>query len=193
MIAKNFLLKIKNAFNLASAEKYKGYLVDLISLLKEQAKQAKKDADHPKERFEDYAQGVIMGYYSILTLLKHQAFVFCMDQNELGLADIKPDVDLLGLRRNPDVDFGEDNRAIDVMNEERIKGYLSDSIKLLKDQALEAKKEADNPKEGFESYNEGELMAYCSIFLLLKNQASIFNIDQEEVGLADIEPERDLL
>ena len=59
---------------------------------------------------------------------------------ELGLADIKPDVDLLGLGRNTDVDFGEDNWAIDVMNEEKIKRYLTDSIALLKEQAIEAKK-----------------------------------------------------
>ena len=128
-----------------------------------------------------------MGYYSIITLLKHEAFAFCIDQIELGLADIKPDVDLLGLGRNPDVDVGEDNWAIDVMNEEKIKGYLSDSITLLKEQEREAKKEADNPKEGSEDYNKGELMVYRSLFSLLKHQASIFNIDEKEIGVADID------
>jgi len=174
-------------------EKFKRYTIDTITLLKELARKAKAEADNPKEDYKDYTQGVIMGYYSIITLLKHEAFAFCIDQKELGLADIKPDVDLLGLGRNPDVDVGEDNWAIDVMHEEKVKGYLIDSITLLKEQAIEAKKEADNPKEGFESYNRGELMAYCSIFLLLKNQASIFNIDQEEICLADINPEVDLL
>lgn len=128
-----------------------------------------------------------MGYYSIITLLKHEVFAFCIDQNELGLADIKPDVDLLGLGRNPEVDFGEDNWAIDVMNEEKIKGYLTDSITLLKEQAREAKKEADSPKEDFEDYNKGEWMAYCTLFSLLKQQASVFDIDEKELGVADIE------
>lgn len=174
-------------------EKFKGYIIDTITLLKELARKAKKDADKPKEGFEDYTQGVIMGYYSIITLLKHQAFAFCMDQKELGLADINPDIDLLGLHRNPDIDFGEDNWAIDVMNEERVKGYLSDSITLLKEQAREAKKDADRPEEGFEDYNKGHLMAYHTGISLMKHQASAFNIDEKEIGLANIDPDKDLL
>lgn len=193
MIKKHFSSSVKNSSKLKIDEKYKNYLLDLISVIKKQAKEAKLEADHPKEEFESYAQGIIMGYYSIISLLKHQAFTLCIDQKELCLADIKPDIDLLGLHRNPDVDFGEDNWAIDVINEERVKGYLSDSIKLLKDQALEAKKDADNPKESFEDYNKGELMAYCSVFSLLKHQASVFNIDEKDLGLADIDPEVDLL
>jgi hypothetical protein len=168
-------------------EKFKKYIIDTIILLKEEAKKAKVEADNPKESYKDYAQGVIMGYYSIITLLKQEAFAFCIDQKELGLADIKPDVDLLGLGRNPNVDVGEDNWAIDVMHEEKIKGYLIDSITLLKERVIEAKKEADNPKEGFEDYNKGELMAYSSLFSLLKHQASIFNINEKELGIADIE------
>jgi hypothetical protein len=174
-------------------KKFKGYIIDTITLLKEQAREAKKDADNPKEGFKDYAQGIIMGYYSIITLLKHQAFTFCLDQKELGLADVIPDIDLLGLHRNPDIDFGEDNWAIDVLNEERIKGYLSDSITLLKKQAREAKKDADNPKEGFKDYSKGLVVAYCSVISLLKHQAFTFNIDEQELGLADINPEEDLL
>lgn len=174
-------------------EKFKEYIISTVTLLKELARKAKVEADNPKEGSKDYTAGIIMGYYSVVTLLKRQAFAFCIDQKKLGLADIKPDMDLLGLRRNPDVDFEEDNWAIDVMNEEKIKGYLSDSIKLLKDQAIEAKKEADNPKDGSEDYSRGELMAYHSLFSLLKQNASIFNIDERELGLADIEPKRDLI
>ncbi|MBY0529734.1 MAG: hypothetical protein K2P51_06045 [Rhabdochlamydiaceae bacterium] len=173
-------------------EKFKIYTIETITLLKELARKAKVEADNPKEGSKDYAQGVIMGYYSIITLLKHESFAFCIDQKELGLADIKPDQDLLGLGRNPDVDVVEDNWAIDVMDEEKIKGYLIDSITLLKEQALEAKKEADNPKEGFEDYNKGEWMAYSSLFSLLKHQASIFNINEKELGIADIDPQGNL-
>ncbi len=174
-------------------EKIKKAIIDTITLLIELAKKAKKDADNPKEGFEDYNKGVIMGYYSIITLLKHQAFVFCIDQEELGLAGIKPDIDLLGLHKNPDIDYGNDNWAIDVINEKKIKGYLSDSITLLKEQAKEAKKDADESEKGNEDYNQGHLRAYHSLFYLLKTQALVLNIDEKELGLADIEPERDLL
>lgn len=164
-------------------ERFKRYVVNTIILLKDLARKAKIEADNPKEGYKDYAQGVIMGYYSIITLLKSEAFAFCIDQKELGLADIKPDVDLLGLGRNPDVDVGEDNWAIDVLHEEKIKGYLIDSITLLKEQAIEAKKDAENPKNGFEDYNKGSLRAYLSTISLLKHQACVFNIDEKEIGL----------
>jgi hypothetical protein len=42
--------------------------------------------------------------------------------------------------RNPEVDFGENNWSIDHMTEEKIKGYLYDTITLLKEQTKEAKK-----------------------------------------------------
>ena len=176
-----------------SSEKFKSYILDTVELLKRQAIEAKKDADNPKEGFEEFVQGVIMGYYSIINLLKHQAFVFCIDQKELGLSDIKPDIDLLGLHRKHDVDFGEDNWAIDIMSEEKIKGYLTDSIKLLKEQAIEAKKDADNPKEGSEDYSRGELRAYHKAISTMKNQASLFDLDQAEFSLSRIEPDRDLV
>lgn len=172
-----------------SDEKFKRYIIYTITLLKKQAIEAKKDADSSNGGLKDYYQGVLMGYYSIINLLKHQAFVFCMDQKELGLSDIKPDIDLLGLHRNPNVDFGEDNWTIDAMDEAKVKGYLSDSIKLLKEQVLEAKKNADNLKEGSKDYSKGEVMAYHQVISLLKHQASAFNIDQKQLDLADIAPE----
>lgn len=168
-------------------EKFKRYVVNAIILLKELARKAKTDADNQREKCNGYLKGLIMGYYSIITLLKQEAFAFCIDQKQLGLSDIKPEVDLLGLSTSSDVDFGEDNWAIDPINEKKIKGYISDSITLLKEQAIEAKKEADHPKEGFADYNKGEWMAYSSLFFLLKHQASVFNIDEKELGLGNIE------
>jgi len=46
------------------------------------------------------------------------------------------------------------------MKDEKFKDYLFDLIALLKRQAKEAKLEADNPKDGRDSYNNGYLMAY---------------------------------
>jgi len=83
--------------------------------------------------------------------------------------------------------------VIEIMDDERVKGYLIDSIILLKEQARAAKKDGDNPKEGFEDYNKGSVMAYCSVLSLLKHQAFAFNIDEKELGLDDIDPEVDLL
>lgn len=164
--------------------KYKGYLTHTITKLKEQAKKMKKDIDLPNDCLKEFAEGAIMGYYSIFSLLKHQAFVFCMDQKELGLADIKPDEDLLDLHRNPEVDFGEDNWTIDEMNEEKVKGYLIDSIRILKEQFLGEKK--DLLKEA-KDYNKGSTMAYHSAFSLLKHEARHYNIDQNEIGLTDVD------
>lgn len=62
-----------------------------------------------------------MGYYSIITLFKHEAFALCVDQKELGLAEIKPEEDLLGLHRNPDIPYGEDNWSIDPMDRGKYK------------------------------------------------------------------------
>ena len=79
------------------------------------------------------------------------------------------------------------------MKDEKFKDYLFDLIALLKRQAKEAKLEADNPKDGRDSYNNGYLMAYHTVISLMKNQASAFGIDEREIGLANIDPEQDLL
>lgn len=75
----------------------------------------------------------------------------------------------------------------------KFESYLYDTIALLKAQAKEAKLDADKPESSNSSYNNGYLMAYHTVISLLKNQTMAFNIDEESIGLADIEPERDLL
>lgn len=172
---------------------FKKYLIDTIDLLTIQAKEAKKNANDLDINLKNYCEGLIMGYYSVITLLKQQAFAFCMDQKELGLAEIKPDEDLLGLHRNPDILCEEDNWAVDVMNEGKVKQYLSDTIILLKEQAIEAKKDADNSSAENKNYFGGQLMAYRSVISLMKKQALTLNIDQDEIDLADIESEKDLV
>lgn len=170
-----------------SNQKFKKYVINIVSLLKDLAKKEKIIFDSQKERAKDYSEGVIMGYCSIIILLKQEAFAFCIDQRELGLADIDPEVDLLGLDTIPDGGLRVDNWAIEKMSEEKVKGYLIDSIVLLMERALEAKKEADDPKEGYEIYNKGELKAYCTLFSLLKLQATEYNIDEKELGIDEID------
>ncbi|GAB4187755.1 MAG: hypothetical protein Tsb0015_06850 [Simkaniaceae bacterium] len=87
----------------------------------------------------------------------------------------------------------EDNWAIDEMTEQTVIGYLSDLNVILKEQAMEAKKDADAPKEGLESYNKGEFLAYHRVFSTMQKQASLFDLNQEEIRLSDIDPDRDLV
>lgn len=79
------------------------------------------------------------------------------------------------------------------MKNEDLKDYIKYMGYLLKERAKEAKLDAEKPGEGFKDYNAGQLMAYYSVLTLLKNRAPIFEISQEEVGLADIDPDADLL
>jgi hypothetical protein len=166
--------EVLKAFNFPlSAVNTKKYLIDLISLIKEQAKL-------------DDTEGAITGYYSIVDLLKHQAFVFCFDQKKLGLAEINPDMHMIACE--------EGHCAVEVMSEERIKEYLRDTIKILKERAREAKKAADNP-EAHQSaeFNAEYLKAYYKVISAMKTRASVFGIDLKEINLDDIDPDRDLL
>ncbi|MES2273257.1 MAG: hypothetical protein V4487_03605 [Chlamydiota bacterium] len=86
-------------------KKYKGYIADFVSILKKQALEAKQDADKPKKGYEDFNQGHLMAYHAVFSLLKHEAFVLNINEKELGLADIDPDADLLGLHKRNDIDL----------------------------------------------------------------------------------------
>ena len=71
--------------------------------------------------------------------------------------------------------------------------YLRDLVLLLKNNSFKAKEEKNaSPSKDLE-YNLGYLMAYHDVISLMKQQAITYEIDQKEIGLADIEPERDLL
>lgn len=68
--------------------------------------------------------------------------------------------------------------------------YISD---LFKDNAKKAKLEADNSKEDNANYNIGYLMAYHEVISTMKNQAPLFDLEQEDISLSDIEPDCDLI
>lgn len=78
------------------------------------------------------------------------------------------------------------------MNNENFKNYIRYIGNLIKEQAIQAKKDEDNPKPGFEDYNKGAVMAYYSVISTLKNQARFFDLEEEDISLADINPEIDL-
>ena len=80
------------------------------------------------------------------------------------------------------------------MGKESLRNYIQEISCLLKDYARQAKVEADHPKEGDSAdFNDGFLMAYHQVIVTMKNQAPFFDLKQEEINLADIEPERDLI
>lgn len=79
------------------------------------------------------------------------------------------------------------------MGKESLRNYIQEISCLLKDYAKQAKVDADNPEKGNSDYNTGYLMAYHEVIATMKNQAPFFELTQEEIGLADIEPEKDLV
>jgi hypothetical protein len=73
-------------------EKYKNYLLDLGHLIREKALEAKNEND---ENGSDFQSGIRMAFYDVVSLMRDQAFVFEIPLDELGLAGLNPDVDLL--------------------------------------------------------------------------------------------------
>ena len=79
------------------------------------------------------------------------------------------------------------------MHNKKFKKYLISIVALLKQKAQSAKTTKDTSSPEDAGYNIGYLMALHRVISLMKNQAFAFNIDEKEILLADIEPERDLL
>jgi hypothetical protein len=68
--------------------------------------------------------------------------------------------------------------------------YLSDMGRHVAEMAIEAKGKLD---ESSDLFSCGKLMAYYEVVSLMKQQADAFQLPIEDVGLAGIDPERDLL
>lgn len=80
------------------------------------------------------------------------------------------------------------------MKDLTLKHYIQEISCLLKENAKQAKLEVKDPKtKDSLDYNIGYLMAYHEVITIMKNQAYVFNIDQKEIELEDIEPDRDLV
>jgi hypothetical protein len=59
--------------------------------------------------------------------------------------------------------------------------------------SLEAKKESRISPEDERAFALGRLMAFHEVISLMQQQAQAFGITLEEIGLDDIQPEKDLL
>jgi len=76
--------------------KFKNYLLDLGELIKEKARAVKRIKDSVnKDDDIGYATGYLMAFYEVVDLMKSQADVFEIPQQDMGLADIDPESELL--------------------------------------------------------------------------------------------------
>ena len=79
------------------------------------------------------------------------------------------------------------------MSDNRFKWYIRDVGLMIKERAKEAKSNKNKHSDPCDhSYDLGYLMAFHNIIDIMKRQAEILGIDQEDIGLADIDPSLDL-
>jgi len=80
------------------------------------------------------------------------------------------------------------------MPRDTYENFLRDLGELLRDLALEARRDRDAARgSADESFRSGYLMAFHSVISLLRQQANAFEIPLEAIQLAELDPERDLL
>lgn len=80
------------------------------------------------------------------------------------------------------------------MENDRFRNYLYDLSILLKDKAIQAKIDKKNSSNSVDlDYYNGYLMALYEVIDIMKQQAQAFDITETDIGLADINPDLDLL
>lgn len=75
----------------------------------------------------------------------------------------------------------------------RYRAFLSAIGTFIKEDALQAKKGAEESSDSDRLFHRGELFAYYRVVSTLQQQALPLDIPLEELELADIVPDRDLL
>jgi hypothetical protein len=71
--------------------------------------------------------------------------------------------------------------------------FLRDLGLILKEMALEGKQRKDASSREDRAYEMGRLMALHEVVALMQEQAGAFQIPLDDLGLSDLEPDRDLL
>lgn len=77
------------------------------------------------------------------------------------------------------------------MFDDKYRCYLIDFCRVIKEEALAARKKSRGPK--FEGFNEGYSLGFHRVVDLMQQFAEDFEIDLKELSLDDIDPYRDLL
>lgn len=75
-------------------------------------------------------------------------------------------------------------------NSDTLQFYLHDLGFLLIERALDAQQTALHTKDGFDV---GRAAAFYEIVSLMQQQADAFQLDYKTIGLAEIDPDRELL
>ena len=68
--------------------------------------------------------------------------------------------------------------------------YLRDLVGLIVEKAKEAKQERDSSNT---DYDLGRLMAYHEVVSLIQQQAEVFDLSPDEIGMPSINPDLELL
>ena len=77
-------------------DKFKNYLYDLGTLIKEKAKENKHDKEILSDKDDiNYKLGCLMTFYEIIDIMKQQAEAFNIEPKDIGLDDINPELELL--------------------------------------------------------------------------------------------------
>lgn len=76
-------------------ERAQNYLHDLVRLVRDQALGARGDRDQAAALDIDFANGRLMAYHEVVSLMQEQAEAFGIGLHELGLDTISPERDLL--------------------------------------------------------------------------------------------------
>ena len=74
---------------------YKNYLLDLGRLIKEQARETKREKDCCAGAEKAFAEGKLMAYHEVISLMQQQAAAFGLSLHSIALQDINPETDLL--------------------------------------------------------------------------------------------------
>ena len=77
-------------------EDLENYIHEISCLIKDYSRQAKLEADLPKEGDSaEFNNGFLMAYHQVIAVMKNQAPFFDLTQEEINLADIRePERDL---------------------------------------------------------------------------------------------------
>ena len=166
---------------------YKNFLKKLIEILKYHALNVKKLSEkHKNKKDRNYYDGLLLGYYEILSGMKNRLWSFGIPLKEVKF-DIDPDRDLLGST------WKGYYKRFGTHDESAYKYFLPYFIEFVKEDALEAKNDLKTSKKSDEKlFHKGRLFAYYEALDTIKKQLIAFQIPLKEVKF-DIDPDRDLL
>ncbi|MFZ0428955.1 MAG: hypothetical protein WAO20_12630 [Acidobacteriota bacterium] len=81
--------------NIEDSRSWEYYLMDLGTLLKEAAFEARRVRDSSSGTDRDFLNGRLMGYYEVISLMLSQCGAFGLPANAINLGGIDPDRDLV--------------------------------------------------------------------------------------------------